>query len=331
MHRIGLILPQDFQLLNLAPLSVFEIAGMTPGAPRYDVHLLSEHGGPLKSSCGVVVETETMGDPSFDTIITGAITSFTAPGPSTQGLIAFVRAAYKASKRTAAFCNGAYVLAEAGLLDDRRATTHWFQAASFRMRFPRVRMEEDRIFINDGPIWTSAGMAAAFDLALAMIDADLGSNAAKEVARLLVIHERRMGGQKQHSALLEMTPKSDRIQSVLTHIRQNLRNVLSVEELAAVACLSPRQFSRAFMAETGQSPSRVVEQLRLESARFMLEAGRHSVHVVAQETGFQDRERMRRAFVRRYGASPQSLRAEAKAATRPVQIGDRGADQRMGL
>jgi transcriptional regulator GlxA family with amidase domain len=148
-----------------------------------------------------------------------------------------------------------------------------------------------------------------------MVDRDLGAAAAKETARLLVVHERRMGGQKQHSALLEMTPKSDRIQSVLSHMRGNLRNPLSVEELAAVACLSPRQFTRVFTAETGQSPARVVEQLRLEAARFMIEAGRHSADVVAQETGFQDRERMRRAFVRRYGTPPQSLRTAARVAT----------------
>jgi transcriptional regulator GlxA family with amidase domain len=121
-----------------------------------------------------------------------------------------------------------------------------------------------------------------------------------------------MGGQKQHSALLDMTPKSDRIELVLAHIRQNLRSALSVEELAAVASLSPRQFSRAFLAETGQSPARAVEQLRLEAARFMVEEGRHSVNVVARETGFTDRERMRRAFLRTFGVPAQALRRNAR-------------------
>ena len=318
MHRVGLILPPDFQLLNLAPLTVFEIAEMTPDAPHYDLHLLSEHGGPVRSSCGVRVETEAFDDPAFDTIIMGAITSFVLPQPSTPRLIAFVQDASRASRRTASFCNGAYVLAEGGLLDGRHATTHWLQAASFRARFPEVRMEEDHIFIKDGPIWTSAGMTAGFDLVLAMVDGDLGPGVAKEVARLLVVRERRLGGQKQHSALLDMTPKSDRIQSVLAYIRQNLRNTLSVEELAAVASLSPRQFSRAFVAETGQPPAKVVEQLRLEAARFMMEAGRHPIKVVARQTGFLDRERMRRAFLRTYGVPPQWLRTVARAATRVV-------------
>src|SRR5258707_14339304 len=125
-----------------------------------------------------------------------------------------------------------------------------------------------------------------------------------------------MGGQKQHSVLLDLTPKSDRIERVLTHIRQNPRNALSIDELASVARLSPRQFSRAFLAETGQSPARAVEQLRLEAARFMMEEGRHSGNVVAEETGFVDRERMRRAFVRTFGLPPQALRRKARVESR---------------
>src|ERR1700682_4618965 len=159
MHRVGLIVPHDFQLLSLAPLAAFEmtafeLAKLPPASPHYDLHLLSEHGGPVRSSCGLSVETEPFGDPAFDTVIVGAITASEMP-QSTANLIAFVREAAKASRRTASFCNGAFVLAEAGLLDGRRATTHWIQAASFRARFPDVRMEEDRIYINDGPVWTT--------------------------------------------------------------------------------------------------------------------------------------------------------------------------------
>ena len=320
MHRVGLIVPRDFQLLSLAPLAAFEMTAFELAKPlsapaRYDLHLLSEHGGPVRSSCGLTVETEAFGDPAFDTLIVGAITGSEMP-PSTASLIGFVKQAAKASRRIASFCNGAFVLAEAGLLDGRRATTHWIQAASFRARFPDVRMEEDRIYINDGPIWTSAGMSAGIDLVLAMIDQDLGPNVAKAVAKLLVINQRRIGGQKQHSALLDLDPKSDRIDLVLSHIRQNLQSTLSVEELAAVARLSPRQFSRAFLAETGQSPAKAVEWLRLEAARFMMEEGRHSGNVVAEETGFADRERMRRAFVRTFGLPPQALRRKARLESR---------------
>jgi transcriptional regulator GlxA family with amidase domain len=259
----------------------------------------------------MTLETEAFGDPAFDTVIVGSITEMEMP-PSDAPMIAFVREAAKASRRTASICSGAFVLAEAGLLNGRRATMHWAHAASFRARFPDVRTEEDRIFINDGPIWTSAGMTAGIDLVLALIDNDLGPETAKTVARLLVMHQRRLGGQKQHSALLDMTPKSDRIELVLAHIRQNLRNPLTIEELAAIANLSPRQFSRSFLAETGQSPAKAVEQLRLEAARFMMEEGRHTVNVVAQETGFADRERMRRAFLRTFGVPAEVLRRNSR-------------------
>ncbi|NRP89821.1 HTH-type transcriptional regulator CdhR [Ensifer adhaerens] len=311
MHRVGFIVPRGFQLMSLAALTAFEIVNLPPADQRYDIHLLSEHGGPVRSSSGMMLETEAFGDPAFDTVIVGSITEMEMP-PSDASVIAFVREAAKASRRTASICSGAFVLAEAGLLNGRRATMHWAHAASFRIRFPDVKTEEDRIFINDGPIWTSAGMTAGIDLVLALIDNDLGPETAKMVARLLVMNQRRMGGQKQHSALLDMTPKSDRIELVLAHIRQNLRNPLTIEELAAVANLSPRQFSRAFLAETGQSPAKAVEQLRLEAARFMIEEGRHTVNVVAQETGFADRERMRRAFLRTFGVPAEVLRRTAR-------------------
>jgi transcriptional regulator GlxA family with amidase domain len=311
MHRVGFIVPQDFQLMSLAALTAFEIANLPPSGRHYETHLLSERGGLVRSSGGVTVETEAFGDPAFDTVIIGSITAFEMPRANSN-LIAFLQEASRSSRRTASICSGAFVLAEAGLLSGRRATMHWAHAAEFRARFPDVRAEEDRIFINDGPIWTSAGMTAGIDLILALIDSDLGPEAAKMVARLLVMSQRRLGGQKQHSALLDMTPKSDRIELVLAHVRQNLRNELSIEELASVANLSPRQFSRAFLAATGQSPAKAVERLRLEAARFMMEEGRHAVNVVARETGFADRERMRRAFLRTFGVPAQALRMNAR-------------------
>jgi transcriptional regulator GlxA family with amidase domain len=311
MHRVGFIVPQGFQLMSLAALTAFELANLPPVGQRYDIRLLSERGGLVRSSGGMTVDTEAFGDPAFDTVIIGSLTEFVV-APAGEAFVAFVREAAKASRRTASICSGAYVLAEAGLLKGRRATMHWAHAADFRIRFPDVRVEEDRIFINDGPIWTSAGMTAGIDLVLALIDNDLGPDAAKMVARLLVLHQRRLGGQMQHSAMLDLTPKSDRIELVLAHIRRNLRNPLTVEELAAVANLSPRQFSRAFLAETGQSPAKAVERLRLEAARFMLEEGRHTVNVVAYETGFADRERMRRAFLRTFGVPAQTLRRKAR-------------------
>jgi transcriptional regulator GlxA family with amidase domain len=169
----------------------------------------------------------------------------------------------------------------------------------------------DRIFLADGQIWTSAGMTACVDLALEMVESDLGQDVARQVARSLVLFDRRTGGQSQHSALLDIAARSDRVQKTLAFARQHLDKPLSNERLAAVACLSPRQFTRVFRNETGLSPAKVVEKLRLEKAKFLLEQGRLSVEVVAREAGFGDRERMRRAFLRVFGQSPQAFRKSA--------------------
>jgi transcriptional regulator GlxA family with amidase domain len=176
-----------------------------------------------------------------------------------------------------------------------------------------VKVEEDRIFIIDGPVWTSAGMTAGIDLALAMIEQDLGADVARAVARQLVVYHRRAGGQSQFSALLELEPKSDRIQSALAYAKRNLASPLTVKQLANAAHLSPRQFSRAFRAETGQSPAKAVENLRVETARLMMEQSRHSIDVIARQTGFADRYRMRRAFLRAFGQPPQVIRRNARA------------------
>src|SRR5690606_13144319 len=217
--------------------------------------------------------------------------------------------------RVAAPCTGAFVLAEAGLLDGKRATTHWAFARTLQKDYPRLKVEEDRIFIIDGQTWTSAGMTAGIDLALAMVEKDLGAEVARNVARKLVVYHRRAGGQSQFSALLELEPKSDRIQKVLDYAKKNLKNALSVDELAAVASLSPRQFSRAFTEETGQSPAKAIEHLRVEAARLLMEQGRLSMDTIADETGFADRERMRRAFLRVLRQPPQAVRRNARIAS----------------
>lgn len=310
MQRLGYIVAPGFQVMGFGAMSVFEFANLAAGEPFYDVHFLSETGRSIRSSLGVSIETEAFDDSHFDTILVGG---GTGPVAATPGLIAYVQNAFANSRRLAAICTGAYVLAEAGLLDGRRATTHWAHARVFQKRYPAVKVEEDRIFITDGPVWTSAGMSAGIDLALSMVEKDLGAEVARLVSRSLVIHHRRAGGQSQHSALLELDAKSDRIQTALEFAKRNLRTPLSVEQLADAAHLSPRQFSRAFHAETGQSPAKAVESMRVEAARVMMEQGRHPIDVVADETGFADRERMRRAFLRAYGQPPQTMRRNARA------------------
>jgi transcriptional regulator GlxA family with amidase domain len=199
-------------------------------------------------------------------------------------------------------------------LADAPVKINWAYARELQARFPKVKVEEDRIFIGDGPIWTSAGMTASIDLALALVEMDLGEDVVRSVAKKLVVYHRRAGGQSQHSALLELQPRSDRIQTALVYAKRNLRTPLSVEQLAVAVHLSPRQFSRAFHAATGQSPAKAVENLRVETARILIEDGRHSMDVVAQQAGFGDRERMRRAFLRAFGQPPQVLRRNARTA-----------------
>ena len=203
-------------------------------------------------------------------------------------------------------------MAQAGLLEGRRATTHWAYARQLQERFPSIKVEPDRIYVIDGAIWTSAGMTAGIDLALAMVEKDHGAELARAVAQKLVMYHRRAGGQSQHSALLELAPKSDRIQTVLAYAREHLAQTLSVEQLAQEASLSSRQFSRAIRTETGQSPAKAVESLRLEAARLLIEKGRLSMDRIAVETGFVDRERMRKAFLRAFGQPPQMLRRASR-------------------
>ncbi|WP_158915655.1 GlxA family transcriptional regulator [Caulobacter sp. S45] len=310
MQRIGFVAFPGYQVMSLAAISAFEMANMQAGEQVYDVRLLSETGGSVLTSMGFRVETEPFQTDGFDTLIVGGGAQIE---PSTPGLLALVSRSLGQCRRIAATCTGAFVLAEAGLLDGRRATTHWFYARDLQTRFPKVKVEEDRIFIVDGPIWTSAGMTASIDLALAMVEKDLGLEAARTVAKKLVVHHRRAGGQSQFSALLELDPKSDRIQSALAYARRNLTTPLTVADLAEAAHLSPRQFSRAFHAETGQSPAKAVENLRLEAARLMMEQSRHPIDAVAQQTGFADPDRMRRAFLRAFGQPPQVIRRNARA------------------
>jgi len=309
VQRVGVVVSPGFQVMSLAALAAFEFANSSVERPFYDVSVLSEAGGRVSSSLGLAIETKRFGSSIFDTLIVSGSIDIVPPS---RGVLAFVRKAANRSRRVASICTGAFILAEAGLLDGRRATTHWCAARDLRERYPNVKVDEDRIFIVDAPIWTSAGASAGVDLALAMIEEDLGGELARLVAKKLVLYHRRAGGQSQHSVLLEMDTKSDRIQGVLTYAKANLRASLSVERLAAVAHLSPRQFSRAFQAATGRSPAKAIEGLRVEAARVMLEQGHDSIDDVAHESGFTSRDHMRRAFLRSFGLPPQVLRRQAR-------------------
>jgi transcriptional regulator GlxA family with amidase domain len=303
--RIGLIVPPGFSVLSFAPLSVFEAANMVVENPFYEVHAVSMAGGRIPNSFGMEMETVRVTDGTFDTLLIGSPPDIRPQSPE---LLSFLHGAPAATRRIASICIGAFILGEAGLLDGRRATTHWLYANELQRRYPRATVEMDRIFIADGPIWTSAGMTAGIDLALGLVERDIGREKTRELARMLVVHHRRAGGQSQHSALLNMDATSDRVQTALQFARSNLAIPLTVEKMAEAARLGPRQFSRVFRIETGISPAKAIGNLRLEAARLLLEQGRLPVEEIANRTGFGDRERMRRSFMREFGQSPQSVR-----------------------
>ncbi|CAI8734494.1 HTH-type transcriptional regulator CdhR [compost metagenome] len=311
MISVAFVVFEGFQSMALAAMPVFEYANFSAGEALYDVRVLSEDGSTLRASGGLSVGTEAFGERVFDTVIVVGGDAILEQAP--EGVLDYVRASARTARRTASICSGAFVMAQAGLLEGRRATTHWAYARQLQERFPAIKVEADRIYVTDGSIWTSAGMTAGIDLALAMVEKDHGAELARAVAQKLVMYHRRAGGQSQHSALLELAPKSDRIQTVLGYAREHLAQTLSVEQLAQVARLSPRQFSRAFRAETGQSPAKAIENLRLEAARQMLERGRLTLEQIALETGFLDPRRMREAFLRAFGQPPQVIRRNARS------------------
>lgn len=312
MHRIGYLVTEGFQLLTLGTQTVFEYANRVSGADFYTLGLYSASGGLVPSSLGFAVATQPLSSAvATDSWVVAGINNplLTAEDPA---VTTFLKGEAAKARRIVGLCTGGFMLARAGLLEGRRVTTHWAYTRQLQANYPGVQVEQDRIFVVDGPIWTSAGMTAGFDLALGIVEQDLGAEVARSVAHKLVMHQRRAGGQSQHSEMLELAPKSDRIQNALSYARQHLHKALSVEELAEVAHLSPRQFSRVFSAETGQSPAKAIEQLRLEAARLMIEQSRHSLDVIARETGFRDRRHLREVFIRGFGIPPQAIRRAAR-------------------
>ncbi len=286
---IGVLIFPDFQLLDAAgPISVFDIAGRFSGADQ-PIRTLAVTPGPVRSSSGVEMLARGL-KPS------GAISTLIVAGgegvrtaATCVKTLAFVRAIARRGVRIASVCSGAYILAEAGLLDGRRATTHWQRTRHFVSAYPRIKLEPDRIFVRDGNIWSSAGISAGIDLALAMVTEDFGDEVAQKTARQLVLYHRRSGA------------------------REHLDAPLTVEDMAEQAGMSSRHFTRAFIAETGTTPSKAVERLRIEVARLRVQSSSEAIERVAQSTGFRDPERMRRAFIRAFGQPPQSLRRAARA------------------
>jgi len=316
-RHIAFYIFPGFQLLDLSgPLAVFETAEVaSPGF--YRLSIISKAAGLITSSSGLRVEAEPPVTTHPDTLIVaggGGVHEAAASEDHRTSVVAIAAE----SRRTASVCTGAFLLAAAGLLDGRRATTHWREAARLQAAYPKLRVDPDKIFIRDGTVWTSAGVTAGLDLGLALVEEDLGAETSRAVARDLVMYHRRPGGQSQFSALLDMQPSSDRMQDALQYARDHLRERLPVERLAEAARLSPRQFGRVFASETGQTPAKAIERLRTEAARPAVEEGIEPLDGIATANGFADPERMRQGFIRVFGQPPQALRRAARARSGPT-------------
>jgi transcriptional regulator GlxA family with amidase domain len=309
------------QALDLVgPMEVFTGAS-TIAAGAYEVQVAAPgRGGPETSSGLMLLPAGGLADRHA-----GIDTLLVCGGPGTgaaerdEQLIGWLRDAAGRSRRVASVCTGALLLARAGLLDGRRATTHWASCHELAERYPQVTVERDAIFVRDGRVWTSAGVTAGMDLALALVEEDLGRDVALEVARWLVLFVKRPGGQSQFSShLVGQRPRTGQLRDVTAWIQQNLAADLRVEALAERACMSPRNFSRAFRRETGTTPAKYVETARVQAARHALADAADGVDAVAVRCGFGTAETMRRAFHRHVGIGPADYRARFSSALRPA-------------
>jgi transcriptional regulator GlxA family with amidase domain len=316
-RQIAILAFPGVQSLDITgPLEVFagaqtliEAAG--DALSGYDVLILSRDGAPLRTSSGLtIVPHGSFADtPSrLDTlIVAGGYGSREASAD--QATIEWVAHTSSCARRTASVCTGAFVLARAGLLNGRRATTHWAAAEELARLHPAVRVDPKPIFLRDGDMWTSAGVTAGMDLALALVEEDVDRDTALTIARHLVLFLRRPGNQSQFSATLAaQEPSKESLRDIRRHIVENLSSDLSVEALAQHTHMSPRHFARSFRAQTGVTPARYVEGVRLEAARRALEDSAQPVAAIASACGFGTSETLRRSFLRTLGVGPTEYR-----------------------
>ncbi|GGP57376.1 GlxA family transcriptional regulator [Streptomyces melanogenes] len=310
-RTVLIVLFEDVQSLDVTgPMEVFTGAGHFARAvgDEYRVRTASLDGGPVRSSSRLtlVPDFALAEAPEPHTLLVPGGSGTRAPDPA---LIAWLREHGPRAERLVSVCTGAELLAEAGLLDGRRATTHWAYCESLARRHPKVTVEPDPIYVRDGNVATSAGVTAGIDLSLALVEEDLGREAALTVARHLVVFLRRPGNQAQFSAQLSaQTARREPLREVQHWITEHPGEDLSVDALAARARLSPRHFARAFQAETGTTPGRYVERVRVEHARRLLEDTADGVEEISRACGYGTPEAMRRAFLKSLGTAPAEYR-----------------------
>jgi transcriptional regulator GlxA family with amidase domain len=309
-----LVFPSVQLLDATGPIQVFatanDFAVKAGKAPPYEIRVVTKDAGIVTASAGVSLAAIPL-----STIGSGVDTLMIAGGPGVEAasadasLVGWVRRRASDARRVASVCTGAFLLAASGALDGKRAATHWSVCAEFAKRFPAVRVESDPIFVRDGSVWTSAGVTSGIDLALALVEEDLGRSAALAVARYLVVFLKRPGGQAQFSAALSLQTAEDKFGALHDWINQHLAEDISLPALARQAGMSERSFSRHYADATGMTPGRAVEQLRVEAARRLLLESRLPVKRISQRCGFGSEETMRRSFARLLDVTPQDYRA----------------------
>jgi transcriptional regulator GlxA family with amidase domain len=310
-RRVVIVVFDGVQPIDaIGPAEVFRTASLID-PPGYDVEIVSSAAGSVRSSTVGLTADRTLArcqGPIDTLVVPGGIG--TRAAEQDERLLSWLDGAARRSRRVCSVCTGAFLLARAGLLDGRRATTHWASCAQLADEYPDVAVDPDQIYVQDGELYTSAGVTAGMDLALALVEEDLGRRTALEVARWLVMFVKRPGGQSQFSAqLAAQAADREPLRELQEWIAGNLDQDLSVPALAARAHMSERNFARAFRRELGLTPGAYVEIARVEAARIVLESGPTPVEVVARRAGFGTVETMRRAFHRRLGVGPADYRA----------------------
>lgn len=310
-----ILYPSVLGLDIFGPLEVFNTATGTLKADRqkscgYRFRFTAAKKGTVQLGSGpeIVANAAFKEESSADTLlIPGGVDVETAI--DSPVFMSYIRKRAKQAKRIISVCKGAFILAAAGLLDGKEATTHWYFANKLSRKHPEVQVNPDAIFVRDGNVYTSAGVTAGIDLALAVVEEDLGFSAALEVSRRLVLYYRRPGFQSQFSAPLKAQQAAgQRFSDLHNWLVNNLNKSISVEKMAAYSAMSHRNFARVFKSETGLSPNKYLETLRLDSARELMIAGNESLDSIADISGFGRGERLRRAFLRRFGVTPSQYR-----------------------
>ena len=321
--RVAFVAFEGVSILDLSgPLEAMRVASTPPNrlgpSPVYDCSVLSVRGGPVMTADGLAVVTDSVASVegrAIDTLI--ALGAFNVEDTyREQELIDWVRRRAPECRRVCSVCVGTFLLAAAGLLDGRRAVTHWRHCNLLSSRYPEITVEPDAIYLRDGKIWTSAGVTTGIDLALALIEQDCGRAVAMHVARVLVVYLRRMGGQSQYSAPLaaQVESTSDVFGELERWIAENLTADLRVERLAERVGMSPRNFARRYTETRKRTPARMVDALRVEAARRALEDSDDRINEIAERCGFSKEEHMRNAFARHLGITPRAYRHRFAAA-----------------